>query len=55
MLLAMKKTLILGAVAALLLCACANEGQTARKGPITTGDDCIAETTSGKILPEVVL
>ena len=46
----MKKTLILGAVAALLLCACANDGQNARKGPITTGDDCIAETTSGKIL-----
>ena len=46
----MKKSLILAAAAALLLCACANNSQPVRKGPITTGDDCIVTTTSGKIM-----
>ena len=45
----MKKVLILAAGAALLLCACAHDGQTPI-GPITTGEDCIVNTVSGKIM-----
>ena len=43
----MKKILILAAGAVLLLCGCAND---TRKGPVTTGDDCIVTTTAGKIM-----
>ncbi|MBP5537026.1 MAG: carboxylesterase/lipase family protein [Bacteroidales bacterium] len=49
----MKKLLIIAAGAALLLCGCAgNQGGTANsgKGPLTTGDDCIVRTTSGRIM-----
>ena len=46
----MKKSLILAVGTALLLCACANDRQGAVPGPITTGDDCIVSTSSGKIL-----
>ena len=34
----------------LLLAACTNNGQGSAKGPITTGDDCIVATVSGKIM-----
>ena len=33
-----------------LLCGCADNGQRAGKGALTTGDDCIVTTRSGKIL-----
>ncbi|MBR4586643.1 MAG: carboxylesterase/lipase family protein [Bacteroidales bacterium] len=36
--------------AMLLLAACTNNGQGSAKGPITTGDDCIVATVSGKIM-----
>ncbi|MCR4859625.1 MAG: carboxylesterase family protein [Bacteroidales bacterium] len=43
----MKKYLIIVAGALLLLCGC---GQSTGKGPITTGEDCIVSTDSGKIM-----
>jgi para-nitrobenzyl esterase len=46
----MNRSLLLAAGALLLLCACGNNGQVAGNGPITTGEDCIVETTSGKIM-----
>ena len=46
----MKKLFILAAFAALALCSCNNSKQSAVKGPITTGDDCIVRTTSGRIM-----
>ncbi|MBQ4169460.1 MAG: carboxylesterase family protein, partial [Bacteroidales bacterium] len=46
----MKRLIILAAFAALALCSCNNSKQSAVKGPITTGDDCIVRTTSGKIM-----
>ena len=32
-----------------LLCACKDKGRIAGNGPITTGDDCIVETSFGRI------
>ena len=46
----MKKTWIIAAGAALLFCACGNNRQGAVSGPITTGEDCIVNTGSGRIL-----
>ena len=46
----MKRALIVAAGALLLLCACTQRGRMAGNGPITTGEDCIVETTSGKIM-----
>ena len=46
----MNRSLFLAAGVLLLLCACGNNGQVAGNGPITTGEDCIVETTSGKIM-----
>ena len=49
----MKKLLIIAAGAVLLLCGCAgNKSNTVydTKGPLTTGEDCIVNTTSGRIL-----
>ena len=44
----MKKIMIIAA--AVLLCACGSDRQGAVPGPITTGEDCIVSTVSGKIL-----
>ncbi|MBO7372400.1 MAG: hypothetical protein J6U34_07840, partial [Bacteroidales bacterium] len=46
----MKKlsAIVLGAI--LLLCACNSNRQNAVPGPITTGDDCIVNVSSGKIM-----
>lgn len=46
----MKKFLATVAAAAMLLCACKTNQQGAVQGPITTGDDCIVQVSSGKIL-----
>ena len=46
----MKKFLIMAAGAAMLLCACNSSRQGVVPGPITTGDDCIVDVSSGKIL-----
>ena len=46
----MKKLLIIAAGAALLFCSCGNDRQGAGHGSITTGEDCIVSTSSGKIL-----
>ena len=46
----MKKLWIIAAGAALLCCACCNDRQGGVPGPITTGEDCIVSTASGKIL-----
>ncbi|MBR5670723.1 MAG: carboxylesterase/lipase family protein, partial [Bacteroidales bacterium] len=46
----MKKFLVIAAAAALLLCACKSRQEGSAMGPITTGEDCIVQVTSGKIL-----
>ena len=46
----MKKFLVIAAAAAMLLCACKSRQESSTMGPITTGDDCIVQVTSGKIL-----
>jgi para-nitrobenzyl esterase len=46
----MKKFLVIAAAAAMLLCACKSRQEGSAMGPITTGEDCIVQVTSGKIL-----
>ena len=46
----MKRLLLVAAGALLLLAACKNNGPMAGNGPITTGDDCIVQTSAGKIM-----
>ena len=46
----MKKFLVIAAAATMLLCACKSRQEGAATGPITTGEDCIVQVSSGKIL-----
>lgn len=46
----MKRSLFIAMGALVLLCACKNNGEVSGPGPITTGEDCIVETVSGKIM-----
>ena len=46
----MKKLSAIALGAILLLCACNSNRQNAVPGPITTGDDCIVNVSSGKIM-----